>query len=118
MPSQPVGLLSLNSGSGVVDLNTTATTFPVTVNATPSNLVAAYNSDILFTLGSSVFPSSTNNTKKRPQENGDNSTDRRHKRLIKNRESAARSRARKQESCLSIYPLVDFSETDARWFLV
>lgn len=44
---------------------------------------------------SSVFPSVC---KKRPQENGDNSCDQRHKRKIKNRESAARSRARKQES--------------------
>ncbi|KAG6783658.1 hypothetical protein POTOM_009321 [Populus tomentosa] len=37
--------------------------------------------------------------RKRPQENGDVSGgDRRHERMIKNRESAARSRARKQES--------------------
>lgn len=88
--------------------STTASTVPVraagpqsqtVVNDTPSNFVATYNSTLLGTLGSSsVFPSSTNNTKKRPQENGDNSTDRRHKRMIKNRESAARSRARKQES--------------------
>ncbi|KAF3446812.1 hypothetical protein FNV43_RR11992 [Rhamnella rubrinervis] len=120
---QPAGLLSFNSGSGVVDLgfleSTNASTVQVraadpqsrtVVNATPSNFVATYNSALLDTLGSSsVFPSRTNNTKKRPKENGDASTDRRHKRLIKNRESAARSRARKQESWLSIYPLVDFS---------
>ncbi|KAK6939313.1 Basic-leucine zipper domain [Dillenia turbinata] len=36
------------------------------------------------------------NCKKRGSENDDNSSDRRHKRMIKNRESAARSRARKQ----------------------
>ncbi|KAK6938987.1 Basic-leucine zipper domain [Dillenia turbinata] len=36
------------------------------------------------------------NSKKRGSENDDNSSDRRHKRMIKNRESAARSRARKQ----------------------
>ena len=36
--------------------------------------------------------------KKRPRGSDDNSGDRRHKRLIKNRESAARSRARKQVS--------------------
>lgn len=35
---------------------------------------------------------------KRPQENEGHSNDRRHKRMMKNRESAARSRARKQES--------------------
>ncbi|CAK7334179.1 unnamed protein product [Dovyalis caffra] len=36
--------------------------------------------------------------RKRPQESDISSGDRRHKRMIKNRESAARSRARKQES--------------------
>jgi len=45
---------------------------------------------------SSLFPSIC---RKRPQENDDVSGgDRRHERMIKNRESAARSRARKQES--------------------
>ncbi|KAF3445318.1 hypothetical protein FNV43_RR10493 [Rhamnella rubrinervis] len=123
---QPAGLLSFNSGSGVVDLgfleSTNASTVQVraadpqsrtVVNATPSNFVATYNSALLDTLGSSsVFPSRTNNTKKRPKENGDASTDRRHKRLIKNRESAARSRARKQESWLSIYPLAYTNELE------
>ncbi|OMP11790.1 hypothetical protein CCACVL1_00262, partial [Corchorus capsularis] len=40
-----------------------------------------------------VFPSFP---KKRAQENNENSVDRRHKRMMKNRESAARSRAGKQ----------------------
>ncbi|GAB2224441.1 hypothetical protein Droror1_Dr00005201 [Drosera rotundifolia] len=37
------------------------------------------------------------------------SGDRRHKRMIKNRESAARSRARKQERYISLYPFVHVS---------
>eukprot|EP00257_Ricinus_communis_P016246 XP_015574357.1 protein FD [Ricinus communis] len=47
-------------------------------------------------LGSSSLLLPPNINKKWPQENHDNSSDRRHKRMIKNRESAARSRARKQ----------------------
>lgn len=41
--------------------------------------------------------------KKRVQDPDNNSGDRRHKRMIKNRESAARSRARKQV-CTSVFP--------------
>ncbi|KAJ4702175.1 ABSCISIC ACID-INSENSITIVE 5-like protein 5 [Melia azedarach] len=48
---------------------------------------------------------------KRPQENEDLSDDRRHKRLIKNRESAARSRARKQESFSPFFLLLNSAYT-------
>lgn len=115
---QPAGHQASTSGSRVVDLGflkgTTATIISATavpvraagqqsqtfVNAMPSALAASYNPAAFDTSVSSlVFPST--DIKKRPQDNGDNSSDRRHKRMIKNRESAARSRARKQESCLS-----------------
>ena len=47
-------------------------------------------------------PISPSNSKKRAQEDGNYSNDRRYKRMMKNRESAARSRARKQEIFLSL----------------
>nr|XP_024924135.2 bZIP transcription factor 27-like [Ziziphus jujuba var. spinosa]XP_048332232.1 bZIP transcription factor 27-like [Ziziphus jujuba var. spinosa] len=97
LPPPPAGIMSLNnSGSGFecrfLESNTCAGSLqptPQLQTATMAPLVVA-----LDTLrSSSVCPT---DSKKRPQENGDNSTDRRHKRMIKNRESAARSRARKQ----------------------
>ncbi|OMP00861.1 hypothetical protein CCACVL1_03275 [Corchorus capsularis] len=50
-----------------------------------------------------VFPSFP---KKRAQENNENSVDRRHKRMMKNRESAARSRAGKQVPVKADLPLL------------
>ncbi|KAF5181525.1 Fd-like [Thalictrum thalictroides] len=49
--------------------------------------------------------------KKRGSESKDNTGDRRHKRMIKNRESASRSRARKQEMSLSSFYLFQQSYT-------
>ncbi|KAH7528053.1 hypothetical protein FEM48_Zijuj05G0030900 [Ziziphus jujuba var. spinosa] len=91
LPPPPAGIMSLNnSGSGFecrfLESNTCAGSLqptPQLQTATMAPLVVA-----LDTLrSSSVCPT---DSKKRPQENGDNSTDRRHKRMIKNRESAAR----------------------------
>ncbi|XP_050230536.1 protein FD [Mercurialis annua] len=56
--------------------------------------------------------------KKRVQESDGSSCDRRHKRMIKNRESAARSRARKQElNCLSFYAYTNELELEVAHLL-
>lgn len=95
MDSRPATMLSLYSGSGFNYFSSES---------------AGRNSQAL-----TVFPSSSGGggfdspaavsiVRKRPQQYEDNSAtgERRHKRMIKNRESAARSRARKQESFFSI----------------
>lgn len=64
-----------------------------TVTTSTHSFVSSLHSPFNVLGSSSLLPSYS---KKRAQENGDTSTDRRHKRMIKNRESAARSRARKQ----------------------
>ncbi|KAF2324720.1 hypothetical protein GH714_016482 [Hevea brasiliensis] len=101
LATRPATMLSLNSGSDFEILE--SGTVPRRPNPqlhsharvdTPSFgswLISPFDA-----LGSSsVFPSIC---QKRLQETHNNSTDRRHKRMMKNRESAARSRARKQES--------------------
>ncbi|KAL0016935.1 hypothetical protein SO802_004004 [Lithocarpus litseifolius] len=101
----PATILSLNSGSDFSYLETC--TVPIrsnpqfqshastTVTATTPSFVSSLMSSPFDVLASSsVFPSYCN---KRAQVNDDSPSDRRHKRMIKNRESAARSRARKQE---------------------
>ena len=101
----PATILSLNSGSDFSFLETC--TVPIrpnpqfqshtstTVTATTPSFVSSLMSSPFDVLASSsVFPSYCN---KRAQVNDDSPSDRRHKRMIKNRESAARSRARKQE---------------------
>ncbi|KAG6776608.1 hypothetical protein NC652_014929 [Populus alba x Populus x berolinensis] len=100
----PATMLSLNSGSDRFHYLESSNT--VSVRPNPQMHSHANGGAISFdssldspfdALGSSSVLLSI--CKKRPQENGDVSGgDRRHKRMIKNRESAARSRARKQES--------------------
>ncbi|XP_030955858.1 protein FD-like [Quercus lobata] len=98
----PATILSLNSGSDFLE----TCTVPIrpnpqfqshastTVTATTPSFVSSLMSSTFDVLASSsVFPSYCN---KRAQVNDDSPSDRRHKRMIKNRESAARSRARKQ----------------------
>ncbi|XWS14432.1 hypothetical protein CRYUN_Cryun35bG0009000 [Craigia yunnanensis] len=94
----PGTILSLNSGS---DFQYIESGDPVRPNpavnghtavATPS-FGSSYNSTFHLVGSSAVFPSFC---KKRAQENNEDSDDHRHKRMMKNRESAARSRARKQ----------------------
>ncbi|OMO87343.1 hypothetical protein CCACVL1_09099 [Corchorus capsularis] len=83
----PGTILSLNSGSDFQYLETT-TVDPLRPNP------AVMNGHGAPPFGSpTAFPSFC---KRRAQENNENSVDRRHKRMMKNRESAARSRARKQ----------------------
>ncbi|OMO75491.1 hypothetical protein COLO4_26108 [Corchorus olitorius] len=84
----PGTILSLNSGSDFQYLETTTDVDPLRPNP------AVMNGHGAPSFGSpTAFPSFC---KRRAQENNDNSGDRRHKRMMKNRESAARSRARKQ----------------------
>ncbi|CAL9223369.1 unnamed protein product, partial [Arabidopsis halleri] len=80
----PATVLSLNSGVGFEFLDTTET-------LVASNPHSFEESARVGCLG-----------KKRSQDPDESRGDRRYKRMIKNRESAARSRARKQE-CVSLY---------------
>lgn len=118
LPPPPAGILSLNNSGSEVDfrfLESNSSAGPVKPSpqsqTTLPSLVVSYDNSAIDTLrSSSAFPT---NSKKRPQEDGDNSTDRRHERMIKNRESAARSRARKQEKLpfslsLSIFILIKY----------
>ncbi|XWS20919.1 hypothetical protein CRYUN_Cryun30bG0010700 [Craigia yunnanensis] len=98
LASIPGKILSLNSES---DFQYIESGDPVRPNsavnasagvATPS-FGSSHNSTVHGFGSSAVFPSFC---EKRAQENNENSDDRRHKRMMKNRESAARSRARKQ----------------------
>ncbi|XP_059461195.1 protein FD-like isoform X2 [Corylus avellana] len=96
----PATRLSLNSASNFAYLESHT---PIKQNpqlpshasvfTTPNYFVSSSNSPVGALGSSSLFPSYC---KKRVQEYGDDFSDRRHKRMIKNRESAARSRARKQ----------------------
>ncbi|KAG7971617.1 hypothetical protein I3843_07G143800 [Carya illinoinensis] len=96
----PATILSLNSGS---DFPYPEVRTPVGVGSNPQvqrhagftapSFVSSLNSPFECSCSSSSFPSCC---KKRDQENVEDPIDRRHKRMIKNRESAARSRARKQ----------------------
>ncbi|KAJ8772534.1 hypothetical protein K2173_027711 [Erythroxylum novogranatense] len=93
----PATVLSLNSGAHLDYLKSSTRT---TVNPRLLGLVERSTPSFDSSLDSPVqgldgLPFSFS-CKKRSSENDDNSGDRRHKRMIKNRESAARSRARKQ----------------------
>ncbi|KAJ0026041.1 hypothetical protein Pint_09334 [Pistacia integerrima] len=99
-------MLSLNSGSGSgsdVQYSEPSAPDPVRPNQQLNGHTSCgtcsfgcSHNTVLDAMGSpTVFPPYC---KKRVSENDDYSDDRRHKRMIKNRESAARSRARKQES--------------------
>ncbi|KAK6277918.1 hypothetical protein POUND7_018241 [Theobroma cacao] len=99
LPPTPGTLLSLNSGCDFISMESSGD--PVRPNpavngrtgvGTPS-FGSSHNSTFHAFGSSAVFPSFC---LKRAQENNENSNDRRHKRMMKNRESAARSRARKQ----------------------
>ncbi|OMO83418.1 hypothetical protein COLO4_22478 [Corchorus olitorius] len=87
LPQPPATILSLNSGPGFdFEPNSRLQSNPIS-NLTTFNcpFEALASSSALASFG-----------KKRVQESDSSSGDRRHKRMIKNRESAARSRARKQ----------------------
>ncbi|XP_043812827.1 protein FD-like [Manihot esculenta] len=102
---RPATMLSLNSGSDFEILESgTASRRPNPQMNTHARVdTPSFGSWLISPLdalgSSSVCPSIC---KKRLQENHNNSVDRRHKRMMKNRESAARSRARKQESLSSL----------------
>ncbi|KAL5778255.1 hypothetical protein ACOSP7_011181 [Xanthoceras sorbifolium] len=110
-PPPKATMLSLNSTSGC-DFH-----FP----ENRPNQSQRFNSHVGGGIGSFSFASSQDSPfdslgsaspfhsfyKKRPQENDDNSDDRRHKRMIKNRESAARSRAYTNELELEVAHLLE-----------
>ncbi|KAL0798480.1 hypothetical protein Bca101_053655 [Brassica carinata] len=96
----PATVLSLNSGAGFEFLDNQD---PL---VTPNSNLHSYNH--LTNVASLDTPFDalvTSTCKKRGQESNEGSGNRHHKRMIKNRESAARSRARKQE-CAT--PLLNF----------
>ncbi|XP_057993375.1 protein FD [Hevea brasiliensis] len=91
----PATVLSLNSGPGFDFLDNSDPLRPTShLPSHPVSNISSFNSTfeaLDSSLGMPCFG------KKRVQESDNSSCDRRHKRMIKNRESAARSRARKQE---------------------
>ncbi|KAF5462155.1 hypothetical protein F2P56_018185 [Juglans regia] len=95
----PATILSLKSGSDFAYLQSSCTPIGPNprlqrhVSFTTPSFVSSFNSVFDVSGSSLVLPSCC---KRRAQENDDNPGDRRNKRMIKNRESAARSRARKQ----------------------
>lgn len=97
----PATLLSLNPGCEFHFLdNSDPVLRPSShLQSHPSSNVSSFSSPFEALASSPGLPSSA---KKRVPESENCSGDRRHKRMIKNRESAARSRARKQE-CLSLF---------------
>ncbi|KAF3963022.1 hypothetical protein CMV_012543 [Castanea mollissima] len=97
----PATLLSLNSGC---EFHFFDNSDPVLrpsshLQSHPISNVSSFSSPFEALASSSGLPSSA---KKRVPESENCSGDRRHKRMIKNRESAARSRARKQESYIFV----------------
>ncbi|KAJ9703801.1 hypothetical protein PVL29_005184 [Vitis rotundifolia] len=95
LPPPPATVLSLNSGPEFHFLESSHPARPHShlVQHNPISNVASFSAPF------DALASSTGLTsfgKKRFSESDNNSCDRRHKRMIKNRESAARSRARKQ----------------------
>ena len=78
----------------------------------PTTLTSEYDSGFRFLqtpapVSSNPVPQSRPvHNNKRAQENGDDSGYRKYQRLMKNRESAARSRARKQEPSLSFHYII------------
>ena len=99
LPS-PATVLSLNSGCQFHFLdNSDPLIRPNShLQSHPNSNVSSFSSPFEALASSSALPSSA---KKRVPESDSSSGDRRHKRMIKNRESAARSRARKQE-CVTL----------------
>ncbi|KAJ6736871.1 CAMP-RESPONSE ELEMENT BINDING PROTEIN-RELATED [Salix viminalis] len=93
----PATVLSLNSGPGFDFLdNSDHPQRPSSqLQSSPISNISSFTSPFEGLDSSPGLPSFC---KKRSQESDGSSGDRRHKRMIKNRESAARSRARKQES--------------------
>ena len=93
----PATVLSLNSGPGFDFLeNSDHPQRPNSqLQSNPISNISSFTSPFE---GFDSSPSLPSFCKKRSQESDGSSGDRRHKRMIKNRESAARSRARKQES--------------------
>jgi len=93
----PATVLSLNSGPGFDFLeNSDHPQRPDSqLQSNPISNISSFTSPFEGLDSSPGLPSFC---KKRTQESDGSSGDRRHKRMIKNRESAARSRARKQES--------------------
>ncbi|KAK9271177.1 hypothetical protein L1049_026766 [Liquidambar formosana] len=98
--SSPATVLSLNSGPDF-NCHESSTTGPIRPfpqlnshdTATTPPFLSSINSPFDALAAASVFPSFC---KKRGAEKDENNRDRRYKRMMKNRESAARSRARKQ----------------------
>ena len=97
----PATVLSLNSGCEFHFLDDSDPVLRPSshLQSHPSSNVSSFSSPFEALASSCGLPSSA---KKRVPESENCSGDRRHKRMIKNRESAARSRARKQE-CLSLF---------------
>ncbi|KAG8660041.1 protein FD [Manihot esculenta] len=90
----PATILSLNSGPVFDFLDNSDPLRPAShLPSRPVSNFSSFNSSLEALDSSSGMPSFG---KKRVQESDNSSGDRRHKRMIKNRESAARSRARKQ----------------------
>ncbi|CAH8286404.1 unnamed protein product [Eruca vesicaria subsp. sativa] len=90
----PATVLSLNSGAGFEFLDNQAPLVTPNSNLHSHNHLTNISS---FDTPFDALVTSTCFGKKRGQESNEGSGNRRHKRMIKNRESAARSRARKQE---------------------
>ncbi|KAB1199951.1 Protein FD [Morella rubra] len=96
----PAVVLSLNSGSDFHFLDDSDPPRPSShFQSNPISNVSSFSCPFEALASSTGLPSLV---KKRAPESDCGSGDRRHKRMIKNRESAARSRARKQE-CISLF---------------
>ncbi|KAM5565196.1 protein FD-like [Rosa sericea] len=115
-PPPPATLLSLTSSgsdhfqqyqvqstTATASTNTTAPPIPVTPNAQRLHTIGTISSSSVISFSnkhannsSEALDSSSYCKKRALEENGENSRHVRHKRMIKNRESASRSRARKQ----------------------
>ncbi|XP_062023608.1 protein FD-like [Rosa rugosa] len=116
LPQPPATLLSLSSSgsdhfqqyqvqsaTATASTNTTAPPIPVTPNAQRLHRISTIPSSSVISFSnkhannsSEALDSSPSCKKRALEENGENSRHVRHKRMIKNRESASRSRARKQ----------------------
>ncbi|KAF8406624.1 hypothetical protein HHK36_008714 [Tetracentron sinense] len=106
--SSPATALSLNSGPEFHFLENTDTLGPYSHElhshagtAASASYVSSLNTPFDAFASSSGFTSFDKKRVPPPDQTDANTGDRRHKRMIKNRDSAARSRARKQE-CLSL----------------
>ncbi|KAM7516105.1 hypothetical protein LguiA_005688 [Lonicera macranthoides] len=93
VPSPPPNDLSLNSINPDDHFGKTLEPVNNNNNNVPPNVISSFSVPLV-----DVLASPPGNELKRLPETFRNSISRRHKRMIKNRESAARSRARKQEN--------------------